>query len=202
MTPSPSRTASPSPTASRSSTTSLAARAALAATAAALLPVTLTACAPTEPTSASTSPAASEPSETPDDGPSSPAPSVDPSDGHEGDMAADIADAISSGNTAAIDDYLTEPTRVVIAASEADVQYSAVDAVLALDYVQPGVGVWDFALDAAVTDGYAASSSYGTFFPDDAIVGRSDTGAVVSFIPNGDRIGTIFMSIDEAFLAG
>lgn len=195
MTPSPSRTASPS------RTTSLAARAALAATAAALLPVTLTACAPTEPTSASTSPAASEP-ETPDDGPSSPAPSVDPSGGHEGDMATDIADAISSGNTAAIDDYLTEPTRVVIAASEADVQYSAVDAVLALDYVQPGVGVWDFALDAAVTDGYAASSSYGTFFPDDAIVGRSDTGAVVSFIPNGDRIGTIFMSIDEAFLAG
>ena len=189
MTPSPSRT------------TSLAARAALAATAAALLPVTLTACAPTEPTSASTSPAASEP-ETPDDGPSSPAPSVDPSGGHEGDMATDIADAISSGNTAAIDDYLTEPTRVVIAASEADVQYSAVDAVLALDYVQPGVGTWDFALDAAVTDGYAASSSYGTFFPDDAIVGRSDAGAVVSFIPNGDRIGTIFMSIDEAFLAG
>jgi len=195
MTPSPSRTASPS------RTTSLAARAALAATAAALLPVTLTSCAPTEPTSVSTSPAASEP-ETPDDGPSSPAPSVDPSGGHEGDMATDIADAISSGNTAAIDDYLTEPTRVVIAASEADVQYSAVDAVLALDYVQPGVGVWDFALDAAVTDGYAASSSYGTFFPDDAIVGRSDAGAVVSFIPNGDRIGTIFMSIDEAFLAG
>ena len=195
MTPSPSRTAS------RSRTTSLAARAALAATAAALLPVTLTSCAPTEPTSVSTSPAASEP-ETPDDGPSSPAPSVDPSGGHEGDMATDIADAISSGNTAAIADYLTEPTRVVIAASEADVQYSAVDAVLALDYVQPGVGVWDFALDAAVTDGYAASSSYGTFFPDDAIVGRSDAGAVVSFIPNGDRIGTIFMSIDEAFLAG
>ena len=79
-------------------------------------------------------------------------------------------------------------------------QYSAVDAVLALDYVQPGVGTWDFDLAPDVVDGYAASEYYGDFFPDDAIVGRSDAGAVVSFVPNGDRIGTIFMAIDESLI--
>jgi hypothetical protein len=168
----------------------------------AVVAVALTACAPDAATPAPTTPAASgTPSDSPDD--ESPEPTPSSSGGtHGGDsaMSADIADAVSSGNTAAIEAYLTEPTRVVIAASEADMQYSAVDAVLALDYVQPGVGTWDFALSAGVVDGYAASPSYGQFFPVDAIVGRSDTGAVVSFVPNGNRIGTIFMSIDEGLI--
>jgi hypothetical protein len=81
-------------------------------------------------------------------------------------------------------------------------QYSAVDAVLALDYVQPGVGTWDFALPASVIDGYRASEYYGDFFPDDVIVGRSDSGAVVAFLPNGALIGTIFMAIDESLITG
>src|SRR5690606_1411251 len=71
-------------------------------------------------------------------------------------LAAELAAAVSSGDTAPIEALLSEPTRVVIAASEADVSYSAVDAVLALDYIQPGVGVWDFELAPTVVAGYAA----------------------------------------------
>ena len=169
-----------------------------------LAAVTLVACAP--------DPAVSEPTKQPtaSDTPSAPSsddeipePSSTPSSGaHDDGLTANLADAMSSGNTAPIEDYLTEPTRVVIAASEADMQYSAVDAVLALDYVQPGVGTWDFELPEAVIDGYQASEYYADFFPDDAIVGRSDAGAVVSFLPNGALIGTIFMAIDESLIAG
>ncbi|MGN6272126.1 MAG: hypothetical protein ACTHMQ_03460 [Protaetiibacter sp.] len=191
-------TASPRPLLPRGFVRALASAAALAAAA-----VVLAACAPDPGMSDPISrPTASETPDDPGDG-GSPEPSSTPSGAsHGAGMEGDLADAISSGNTAPIEDYLTEPTRVVIAASEADMQYSAVDAVLALDYVQPGVGTWDFELGPDVVDGYAASEYYGDFFPDDAIVGRSDSGAVVSFVPNGDRIGTIFMAIDESLITG
>lgn len=116
-------------------------------------------------------------------------------------LAERLADAISSGDTAALERYVSEPTRVVIAASEADVRYSAVDAVLALDYVHPGVGVWDFDLSPAVLAGFAAHPAYAEFFPEDAVVGRSDSGAVVSFVPNGELVGTIFMAMHESLIA-
>jgi hypothetical protein len=169
-----------------------------------LVAVTLTACgadpALSEPTNR---PTASDTPSAPSDDEESPEPSSKPTgSSHDDGIEGDLADAISSGDTAPIEDYLTEPTRVVIAASEADMQYSAVDAVLALDYVQPGVGTWDFALPASVIDGYRASEYYGDFFPDDVIVGRSDSGAVVAFLPNGALIGTIFMAIDESLITG
>ncbi|MFT4029300.1 MAG: hypothetical protein QM675_05445 [Protaetiibacter sp.] len=137
-----------------------------------------------------------------------PTPTPDPTESTEPtgtavspDMAQNLADAVSSGNTAAIQGYLADPTRVVIAASEADSLNDPVDAVLSLDYIQPGVGVWDFGLDAEVIAGYAGNPYYGEFFPEAAIVGRSDANAVVSFVPDDSgTIGTIFMSIDEAFL--
>jgi hypothetical protein len=191
-------TASPRPPLSRPFARVLALAAGLVAAA-----MVLTACAPDPGMSGPISrPSASEGPDDPDDG-ESPEPSSTPTGAaHGSDMEADLADAIASGNTAPIEGYLTEPTRVVIAASEADMQYSAVDAVLALDYVQPGVGTWDFDLEPAVVDGYATSEYYGDFFPDDAVVGRSDSGAVVSFVPNGALIGTIFMAIDESLITG
>lgn len=163
--------------------------------------VTLVGCSADAVSPPPTAPSASDTPSTPSDDESpDPTSTATGSSNGSGGMSGDLADAMSSGNTAAIESYLTEPTRVVIAASEADMQYSAVDAVLSLDYVQPGVGAWDFDLASDIVDAYEANPSYGDFFPGDAIVGRSDTGAVVSFVPNGDRIGTIFMSIDEALI--
>lgn len=191
-------TASPSPTRVPSLTRTLAALVGLAVVAAAL-----TACGPdpavSEPSGA---PTASDTPTTPSDD-ENPDPTSTPSgSSDDGGVEADLADAISSGHTAPIESYLTEPTRVVIAASEADLQYSAVDAVLSLDYVQPGVGTWDFDLPAEVIEGYRTSEFYGGFFPDDVIVGRADSGAVVAFVPNGALIGTIFMAADESLITG
>ena len=177
-------------------------RAVLALIGIALAGTVLTACTPGD-----ASPAPSEP--TVSDGPSEPAASDDPEPtpsastptSGPAEMAQNLADAMSSGNTAAIEDYLTEPTHVVIAASEADMQLSAVDAVLALDYLQPGVGTWDFDLAPDVLESYAANPYYGEFFPVEAIVGLSSADGVVSFIPNGDRIGTIFMGGSGTSLA-
>lgn len=188
----------PSP---RSTTHAGLARRALAVTALALVAAaTLSACAPDAEAARREEPTASGSPASPS-GERSPEPAVTASrPPEELSLTEKLAAAMTSGDTAPIEDHLTEPTRVVIAASEADLQYGTVDAVLALDYVHPGEGPWDFALSPAVVDGYEANPYYGEFFPDDAIVGRSDAAAVVSFVPNGDRIGTIFMAIDEALI--
>jgi len=178
-------------------------RAAASAAAAALLLSMVTACTPDAVEPEPETPSASADPGTPSEGasedpsPSDPEPAVDPGE----ERRANLVDAVSSGNTAAIDGYLAERVRVVIAASEADMQQSAVDAVLSLDYVQPGVGVWDFEIDPELVAVYAGSPYYGQFFPADAIVGRSSAGPLVSFVPDGDTIGTIFMSIDENLVA-
>ena len=111
-----------------------------------------------------------------------------------------MRDAISSGNTEALEGAFTDPVRVVIASSEADSQLAPLDAVLALDYVQPGVGTWEWELTEAEIDGYRASVYYAALFPDDVIVGRSSEGPVVAFSPAGATIHTILMAIDEELL--
>jgi len=174
--------------------------------AAALAAAALTGCTPGSATPDETTAPTDEVSPTDDavdpDADGTDADPADDADDPAAERAANLADAVASGNTAAIEGYLTDPTRVVIAASEADVQYDPVDAVLAIDYVQPGVGVWNFHLDPDVVAGYAASPYYGQFFPADAVVGVSDSGTLISFIPNGDKIGTIFMSIHESLVTG
>lgn len=115
-------------------------------------------------------------------------------------LRADLSAAVSSGETDALDAAFTDPVRVVIASSEADSQVSALDAVLALDYVQPGVGTWEWDLPSTTLDGYRASEYYGDFFPADVIVGRSSEGPVVAFSTSDGKVHTILMAIDEQLL--
>ena len=70
-------------------------------------------------------------------------------------------------------------------------QYSAVDAVLALDYVQPGVGTWDFALPASVIDGYRADRATAVVpgVPL-ALVRAADTAEVQATVRVAARLGT------------
>ena len=90
--------------------------------------------------------------------------------------------------------------RVVIASSEADGMVGPVDAVIALDYIHPGAGTWEWNLPEATIAGYRASEYYSDLFPPDVIVGRSSEGPVVAFSPDGDRIDAILMAIDEQLL--
>lgn len=115
-------------------------------------------------------------------------------------LRTNLSTAISNGNTDALEVAFTDPVRVVIASSEADSQVAPLDAVLALDYIQPGVGTWEWDLSEATIDGYRASEYYSDFFPVDVIVGRSSEGPVVAFSPNGERVDVILMAIDEDLL--
>lgn len=171
----------------------------LAAAAALAAATALTACTPSGELPGPTTSASPSASESPNASPS-PSPSAS-AVGADEERAANLADAVTSGNTAAIEGYLSDPTRVLIAASEADGQYSPVDAVLAVDYVQPGVGSWEFSPEESVLAVFAGNPYYGEFFTDDAVVGISDAGAVIAFVPAGPKIGTIFMSIDEALIS-
>lgn len=172
-------------------------RGVLGVVATALAATALAGCAPGDAAAPSGTPSGS-PTSTEPTAPTTPSgtPTVDA----RAAMAGNLADAISSGNTAAVEGYLADPTRVVIAASDADSMDSPVDAVLALDYVHPGTGFWDFELDPQIVDVYRANPSYGQFFPSGAIVGRSSGGPVIAFVPARDRIGTIFMALDESLI--
>ncbi len=146
----------------------------------------------------------------PDDGPpTSAAPSPDtepvtepsePAPDPGADLAATLSAAVSGGDTDALDTVFADPVRVVIASSEADSQVSPVDAVVALDYVQPGVGTWDWELPAATIDGYRASEYYRDLFPAEVIVGKSSEGPVVAFSPQDGKVVAILMAIDEQLL--
>lgn len=143
------------------------------------------------------SPSAAEP--TPSVAPSTaePTPSVDPAE-----VAAareNLAASISSGNTAALASWVTDPIRVTIAASEFSELLSPFEAAAQADYVVDLAATWDFALPDATIDHYRAGD-YSGYFPDDVLVGRSSTGAVVAFAMTGARASAMFLCIDEQLL--
>ncbi len=84
----------------------------------------------------------------------------------------------------------TEPTLRVDPAEVAAAQ---------ADYVVDLAATWDFALPDATIDQYRAGD-YSAYFPDDVLVGRSSTGAVVAFAMTGARASAMFLCIDEQLL--
>ena len=160
--------------------------------------IALSACAPVSPVG---TPPPDEPSPTtsvaPVDEPVEPTePEVDPAVALHSTLSA----AISSGDTDALDAVFADPVHVVIASSEANSLLNPVDAVVALDYIQPGVGTWEWQLPESTIAGYRASEYYAEFFPADVIVGRSSAGPVVAFTPDGGTVAAILMAIDEQLL--
>lgn len=144
-----------------------------------------------------TSPTAVEPSPTASASPSATAPGVDPEA-----LAAvreSLAASISSGNTAALEGYLTDPVLVTIAATEFQESLAPAEAVPAVDYVIDLTATWDFALPAATLDLYRAGS-YSQYVPADALVGLSSAGAVIAFTMTGTEASAIFLCIDEGLL--
>lgn len=110
-----------------------------------------------------------------------------------------IAASISSGNTAALEGYLTDQVLVTIAASEYQESLVPGDAVAQVSYVIDLSATWNFALPESTIDAYR-SGFYAPYFPADALVGLSSTGAVIAFSMNGAEATAIFMCIDEALL--
>ena len=151
--------------------------------------------------------------EAPDDSPSAtptPTVSVEPTPsetaeapvetGLTGDDYDNIADAITSGNTAALEQYLSNPNTFIIAASECCGPQTPIETIGGLEYLQSAVSPWSRAADSLI-DSYRPGF-YGQYFPEGSLVLlSSDTDPfVVSVQVTGDKITGIFISAGESLL--
>lgn len=147
-----------------------------------------------EPTGTGSSPTSSTPTPSPTATPT-PTATAEPEPPSEADRLH-FLESMQSGNTAALEQRFAETVDVTYAATECCGPMSAVDAVNALSYVQPGSGAtWDFSLDEAELEQFRAGV-YGPFFPVSALVGASSDGYYASFVPGVDgRIERILLSV-------
>ncbi len=105
---------------------------------------------------------------------------------------------MESGNTAAIESYLSDPVMVILAATECCGPLTPAGAIDNLDYVAGATG-WDFALPESLIDDYR-DGDYAAQFPPEVIVGKAASGEVIAFGIEGSAITNVFMSISEEFL--
>jgi len=112
---------------------------------------------------------------------------------------ANLRDAITSGNTAAIEAYLSNPVRVIIMSSECCFDITPAEAVNELSYVTGAPGPWNFSLPSATTDPWHTNTYYGYLFTGDDITGLAADGTVVSFGISGGQVTTILMGFEEGF---
>jgi len=108
----------------------------------------------------------------------------------------ELAEAVRSGDAAAIEDRLADPVEVVVAASECCGLVTPAEAIAQLAYIQDAPGPWDFALPETTVDGYRESAYYGEFFPEDVLVGRAADGTLVAFGIDGDEVTTLFLGFE------
>lgn len=115
-------------------------------------------------------------------------------------LIENIVASIKSGNTAALEGYMTNPVTVVFAASEKGGPETPAEAVADLDYISSAVAPWDFELSEATLASYEAGS-YGQYFGANTVVGQSADDYVISFkINNNNKIETIFVSASADLL--
>lgn len=124
--------------------------------------------------------------------------SAEESDGPSDDDLANIQAAISTQNYAALEGYMADTVTVILAASEGLGERTPVQAVADLAYLNDADTPWNFALDSATLSEWS-SGDYNSYFPEDALVGRSANGYVVSFQFNdaGDITDIFFTGSDE-----
>lgn len=116
----------------------------------------------------------------------------DPSDSD----VANIQDSVSSGDTAALEGYMASTVTVILAASEGIGERTPTQAVNDIsDFIgDPTTTTWNFDLPASVINSYN-TSSYKKYFPDTAVVGKSNASKVISFSFDCDgKIETVFES--------
>ena len=113
----------------------------------------------------------------------------------EGFSASDalaVETAISSGTPADTFDFLADQVTVAFAASDFNQERTPALAISDLGQVSNGTG-WSWELDPETLDTYR-DGPYGNYFSDDALVGESAEGYVVSLHVGDDAIDEIFIS--------
>ena len=104
-----------------------------------------------------------------------------------------LHDSIESGNTAALEQYLTTPVNFIIAASECCEPLTPLEAISGLDYISAAVGPWSEP-SASVLAQYRAGY-YVDYFSEGAYVIQSSHADpyVVSFQVTGQKVSGIFV---------
>jgi hypothetical protein len=95
-------------------------------------------------------------------------------------LKENIAAAISSRNTAALEGYMASSVKVVFAASEKGGLETPTLAVADLDYLSSATAPWNFSLSAGVLNVWKAGS-YAQYFSATSYAGESANKYVVSF---------------------
>ena len=113
---------------------------------------------------------------------------------------ATIVGAFETGDTYLIEPLMSDPTEVLIAASEYWVEVDPVQATVDLNYVVGDGAAWSFDIPPAELATWR-THFYAPHIPEGAVIGRSASGAVVSFTLDADGFVTkIFMSISDEFM--
>lgn len=116
------------------------------------------------------------------------------------EQVENIKASITSGNTAAMEAYFTNPVKVILAASGGVGDRTPAEAVGDITSFISGTSGWDFALPAATIGGYQ-SSGYATYFPANAVVGKDSSTKLISFSFNCDGdVNVVFESGQEQFI--
>ncbi len=111
-----------------------------------------------------------------------------------------ITSSITSGNTAALESYLANPSSVILAASEGVGPRTPTQAVADISSFISGSSDWNFLLPNIETKAFAAGF-YKQYFPDDAIIGKASNNRVISFSPDcTGKIKTVFLATDSSLL--
>jgi hypothetical protein len=102
--------------------------------------------------------------------------------------------SIESGNTAALEQYLTNPVNFIIAASECCGPLTPLEAISGLDYISAAVGPWSPTPDAELAQFRAGF--YVDYFPEGAYVIQSSDADpyVVSFSITGEQVTGMFVA--------
>lgn len=109
--------------------------------------------------------------------------------------------SITSGNTAALEGYMATSVNTIMAATEGIGPSTPAVAVSTItSFIKNATSPWDFALSASILSSYG-KGSYKQYFPNNAVVGKSANGKVISFLFDCNaKINTVFMAPSENLL--
>ena len=116
------------------------------------------------------------------------------------ELKANIKDAVTSKNLAALAGYMTNPVSVILAASEGLGDRTPDQAVVDMEYLNGGTAPWDFDLSPATLATYEAGF-YKDYFDNNTVVGKSVDDYVVSVdFDDCAKINKVFMVSNEDLL--